>query len=203
MPSPDDEIRAFWSLFRATANELAASESADCAAYDLLLAGLQKVDAGLSLEFSAPDRGAGELIVTADGNRDLFPIARAVVAAAPEVDGWTIRALKPRLGLPETARWGDLTVNIDTMVFEPLENDESQLGLRIFVPGLDPKDADAAHNAVLRALDHALGEEMFAVRVHHTEVVPLPVDGSADDYITIRDLERFIEWRDRRRGGDN
>ena len=126
-----------------------------------------------------------------------------MVAAAPEVDGWTIRALKPRLGLPETARWGDLTVNIDTMVFEPLENDESELGLRIFVPGLDPKDADAAHNAVLRALDHALGEEKFAVRVYHTEVVPLPVAASADDYITIRDLESFIDWRDRRRGGDN
>jgi hypothetical protein len=179
VPSPDDEIRAFWSLFRATASELAASESADSAAYDLLLAGLQKVDAGLSLEFSAPDRGASELIVTADGNQDLFPIARAVAAAAPEVAGWTIRALKPRLGLPETARWG------------------------VFVPGLDPEDADAAHNAVLRALDHALGEEMFAVRVYHTEVVPLPVDASTDDYITIRDLESFIEWRDRRRGGDN
>jgi hypothetical protein len=203
VPSPDDEIRAFWPLFRATASDLAASESADSAAYDLLLAGLQKVDAGLSLEFSAPDQGACELIVTADGDPDLFPIARAVVAAAPEVEGWTIRALKPRLGLPETARWGDLTVNIDTMVFEPLENDESQLGLRIFVPGLDPEDADAAHNAVLRALDHALGEERFAVSVHHTEVVPLPVDASADDYIPISDLENFIEWRERRRGGDN
>ena len=144
------------------------------------------------------------MIVTADGNRDLFPIARAVAAAAPEVEGWTIRALKPRLGLPETARWGDLTVNIDTMVFEPLENDESELGLRIFVPGLNPKDADAAHNAVLRALDHALGEEMFAVRVcttqrwSHFRWMRLPT-------ITSRSAisESFIEWRDRRRGGDN
>jgi hypothetical protein len=66
---------------------------------------------------------------------------------------------------------------------------------------LDPKDADAAHNAVLRALDHALGEEGFAASVQFTEVAPLPANGSPDDYIPLRDLERFIEWRARRREG--
>ena len=200
MRSPDDDIQAFWSLFRARARELAESESADSAVYDALVGKLQTIDPGLYLEFSTDDAEC-ELIVTADGKQELFSIARAVVAAAPEIEGWTIRALKPRLGLPEVTRWEDLTLKMDDLVFDPLERGGSDLGLRIFVQGLDPKDADAAHHAVLRALDHALGEEAFAASVQFTEVAPLPANDSPDDYTPLRDLERFIEWRARRREG--
>jgi hypothetical protein len=195
-----EDIRAFWSLFRLRANDLVGSKAADGGAYDELLGQLQEIDPGLYLELATDPSGC-ELIVTADGEEDLFPQARAVVAAAPQIEGWTIHALKPRLGLPEVTSWEDVTLRTDTMVFDPLERGGADLGLRIFVQGLDPKDADAAHNAVLRALDHALGEERFAASVQYTEVLPLPANATRDDYIALRDLEGFLEWRDRRRAG--
>lgn len=200
MTLPNDAIVAFWSLFRESASELAASGSADSYVYDQLLDQLQKVAPGLYLEFCSDPRGC-ELILTADGDRELFSIARTIVAAAPAIDGWRIRALKPKLGFPETTSWGGLTLRIDDLVFDPLELDGSDLGLRIFVPGIEAEDVEDAHNAVLRALDHGLGEEGLAETVQFTEVRPLPADAAATDYIPLQDLEKFIDWRDRQRRG--
>jgi hypothetical protein len=104
--------------------------------------------------------------------------------------------LVPLPGTRERPRCGP-----DGVVFDPLERDGSDLGLRIFVPGIEGKDVEDAHNAVLRALDHGLGEEKFADKVQFTEVRTLPPDAAATDYIPLRDLEKFIEWRDSRRRG--
>ncbi len=200
MTAPSNATQAFWSLFQERASDLAIAKSADGAVYDQLLEKLQEIDPGLYLEFCSDPRER-ELIVTADGKRALFPLARAIVSAAPAVDGWSIRALKPKVGFPKTAAWEGLTITLKAIVFDPLELDGSDLGLRIFIPGIQEKDIDKAHNAVLRALDHGLGEEHFAESVQSVEVRPLPADTVADDFIPLRDLERFIEWREGRRKG--
>ena len=198
MNSSPPDFQAFWALFRHRAMDLARSKSADDPVYDELLEKLQEVEPGLYLEFSA-GQSPCELIVTADGNQELFPVARVAVGQAPRVDGWTIQALKPRLGIPKTVTWNRVTVRIDELVFETLQGDDSSLGLRIFVPGLEPADVDAAHNALLRALDHALGEERLAMSVQGTEVLPMPANFNPEAHIPLRDLEQFMDWRDRRR----
>jgi hypothetical protein len=199
MPNLEKPIANFWEAFRAHAAALAVAESADNPVYDDLLEELQKVDPGLYLEFCAAP-GACELIVTADGERSLFPIAREVVAAAPKVEGWTIRALKPRLGFPETATWENLTLAVDDIVFDPLEREGSpELGLRVFVPGIGEAEVGTAHNAILRAMDHGLGEERLARTVEFVEVRPLTADVEPRDLIPLSDLEAFIDFRERRR----
>jgi|RhiMethySRZTD1v2_1073278.scaffolds.fasta_scaffold03773_7 hypothetical protein len=40
----------------------------------------------------------------------------------------------------------------------------------IFVPGITEDEKDDAHNAVLRLMDHGVGEEALAVAVRGTEV---------------------------------
>ena len=91
---------------------------------------------------------------------------------------------------------GNTNVTIADGVFDPLERDGSDdLGLRMYVPGLADDSVDDAHNALLRALDHALGEREFAESVQFTEVVPLPDGVSANDFIPLADLEKYIEWR--------
>jgi hypothetical protein len=176
-------------------------ESADDAVYDALLDKLQEIEPGLFIELSVSQPEC-ELIITADGDRALFAAARAAVAQAPRLDGWTVQALKPRLGMPATAAWEGVTVKIDEVVFEALQADDSQLGLRMYVPGLEPADVDAAHNALLRALDHALGEERFALGVRFTEVLPMPANFDPQVHVPLRDLEQFMDWRDKRRERD-
>jgi hypothetical protein len=201
MANASNAIDEFWLLFQQRATDLAMTKSADTPVYDALLEQLQKIAPGLYFEFSVSP-GEREMIVTADGDSSLFPLARAIVTAAPVVDGWTIRALKPKLGFPESIRWEGLELKIEDIVFEPLEGEETdELELRILIPGLDQKDVEDAHNAILRAMDHGLGEEKLAEAVQYTEVCPLPTGATTSDFIPLVELDNFIEWRERKRGG--
>jgi hypothetical protein len=201
MTATTQAISDFWRLFEAREDELARAGDADSPAYDALLEKLKAVDPGLYIEFSSFERPF-EFIITAEGERTLFDLARAVAAAAPVVSGWTIRALKPKLGLPVEVRWEDLTLRTEKIVFEPLEREgASELGLRIMIPGLRAEDRDDAQNAILRALDHALGEEALANSVQYTEVCPLPEAANPDDFIALEHLDSFIKWRERQRQG--
>jgi hypothetical protein len=193
-------VSEFWTLFQQRAADLALAESADSPIYDMLLEQLHQIDAGLYLEFSM-DTEACELVITAEGDRSLFPLVHAIVAAAPKVERWTIRALKPKLGFPATVSWNDLELSIDDIMFEPLEvKGSDELGLRILVPGIEEQDVENAHNAVLRAMDHGLGEERLAEAVEYTELLPLRA-GEATDGFPLLELDSFIRWWENRRSG--
>lgn len=193
-----ETIAAFWRRFEIAAPQLAAISSADDPVYDEVLDHLQTVEPGLYLEFSNTDRPC-ELIITADGDADLFDAAREVVACAPVVDGWDIRALKPKLGFPEHVQWEGGELDVADLRFTPLERDGSDdLGLLIFVPGLAEEDIDATHAAILRLLDHGLGEERAATAIQHTEVAPRPPRTPPDETIPLVELEPFLDWRSTR-----
>jgi hypothetical protein len=193
----DPAIADYWRLFIELAPRLAELTTAEDPIYDRLLAQLHCVDPGLFIEVSA-DTDERELVITADGNSELFALADAVVAAAPRLKGWSILALKPRLGFPESVTWEGVSVNIADVVFDPITPEDSdELVLQLFVPGISDGEIDSAHNALLRALDHALGEREFAASVQYTEVVPL--NGPADDYIPLVKLEEFLKWHNKQR----
>lgn len=166
--------------------------------YDELLQKLQEIDEGLFFEF-AVSPGDCELIVTAEGEKSLFSLVEEIVAAAPVIEGWRILALKPKLGFPGSIVWDGCQVAIEEVVFDPLENESDELGLRLLVPGLVDQDADRVHNALLRAIDHGLGEREFAEAVAYTEVAAL--EGAADEFIPLIDLESFIQWWQGQRAG--
>jgi hypothetical protein len=130
----------------------------------------------------------------------LFGVARALVAQAPAVAGWSVQALKPRLGFPERTSWEGLELSIAELWFEPLERaGAAELGLRVFVPRISDEQVDDAHSAVLRALDHGLGEEAFATEVQHVEVCSFGSDAPDEAWIPLSSLEEFIAWRKRQR----
>jgi hypothetical protein len=193
-----ETISEFWRLFQEHEAELASISTAEHPVYDLILEQLQRIDPGLYFEF-ATNTPTNELIISAEGKQSLFPVVECVVRNAPDIEGWLVFALKPKLGLPVSATWEDFSVRIADVVFEPLERPGSDdLGLRMLVVGLRPEDVDKAHSALLRALDHGLGERAFAESVQFTEVVPLPQGTSPRDHIPLTDLEKFIEWRNRK-----
>jgi hypothetical protein len=193
----DPAIVDFWRLFTEHAPRLAELTSAEDPIYDRLLAQLHRVDPGLFIEVSA-DSDERELVITADGNSELFALADAVVAAAPRLQGWNILSLKPRLGFPESVTWEGVLINIADVVFDPITpEDSNELVLQLFVPGINEQEVDSAHNALLRALDHALGEREFAASVQYTEVIPL--HGPGDDYISLLKLEEFLKWHNKQR----
>lgn len=120
----DSAIADYWRLFVELAPRLAELNSAEDPIYDQLLAQLHRVDPGLFIELSA-DADERELVITADGNSELFPLADAVVAAAPRLQGWNILSLKPRLGFPQSVTWEGVSVSIADVVFEAVTPEDS------------------------------------------------------------------------------
>jgi hypothetical protein len=80
-------IAACWLRFEIAAPKLAAASSADDPVYDEVLDHLHAVEPRLYFEFCNSEQPC-ELIITADGDPDLFAAAREVVAHAPvSMDG--------------------------------------------------------------------------------------------------------------------
>jgi len=61
------------------------------------------------------------------------------------------------------------------------------------------KHALNTNNALLRALDHILGEEKFAESFQYVEVLPLPENAAREHFISLSELDAFIRWRQGRR----
>ena len=178
MTRANEAVTKFWQVFQEHQSELATISSADHPVYDRILDQLQHVSPKLYFEFSS-NPGASELIITADGNRSLFDLVESIVAVAPKIPGWSVFALKRKLGFPVTTRWERITITVADAFFEPLEREGSHdLGIRIFVPGITTESVTDAHNALLRSLDSALGEREFSESIQYTEVVPMPNDVS-------------------------
>jgi hypothetical protein len=189
MPT-DDLILEFWELVMNRAELLAQIKSADDPVYDELLEKLQQIDAGLWIEFE-PD--ARELIITADGNSALFDLVEGIVALAPRDSDWQFFALKPKSTFPETVRWESVRIAIsDVFATVHFDDDAAECGVVLHVAGLAPDDIEAAHDALLRALDHGLGERGFAELISYIEVVPLRDEGSDSTYVPLHDLESHI-----------
>jgi len=191
MSSTSQRIAAFWALFTRHHAQLAVAESADDPVYDHLLEGLHEVDQRLFLEFSNTEAPC-ELIITAEGEREAFDIARAVAGSAPTLQGWTVQALKPKLGFPATVDWQGFVLDLSKVWFIPLPQTDG-LGLRLLVSDVQDADLEDAHNAVLRALDHGLGEERHAETILFTEIVSLPTGHPPPNAIPLAQLEDYIE----------
>jgi len=168
-----DDVEEFWNYFLSRRQDFEDLTSSDDPLYDALLAKLQRVHPDLYIEFCTTP-GENELILTAEGKMELFELVEEVVAQAPEISGWRIFALKPKLGFPQTTRWEGHEVRIaDVMVVPVRHRETGRVGLHLYVEGATPKNEYDIHSALLRAIDHGLGERCFAERVQATWVHPI------------------------------
>ncbi|MGB0579572.1 MAG: hypothetical protein ACPGVU_07720 [Limisphaerales bacterium] len=167
-------IEKFWQVFSDHRSDFSEMESADDPNYAIVLKHLQKVSPDIYFEFMTSPEG-NELIITADGERSLFPLVEEIIAAAPDLSDWTFLALKPQFDFPETTEWEGVQIRIADVrciLLECVDTDE--LGLQLIVPHLNPAKEDALLNALLRAIDHGLGERRFAESIDFTELVDTP-----------------------------
>lgn len=194
MTNDSQNIAAFWEVFSKNSAALASIQSAENPIYDVILEQLHQIHKDVYFMFSTSP-GNNEAIITAEGNLALFSLVDKIVAQAPVIPGWTLLALVPKHGFPKTAGAEGLTVKMDHIVFHPLEREGStDLGFRILVPGLKEKDIDKCSLAILRAIDHGVGERKYAESVRYTEIVPLPKGLKKNEGLPIFHLENYIDW---------
>lgn len=176
------------------------SHSRDDALLDELQAELQTYSQGLWFEMGGHPDGPLELVISAEGDPDYFEDVRHLVAAAPETPGWCFVAFKPPQGFEFRTEYEGVIVDPSECWFLPLESksNPASLGLRVAVPGLTAERTQAYRAAVHIVLDTGLGELVAAEAVHHLEVVAPPDSQERDGYIELRELGKYIMWREQR-----
>ena len=192
------QIVEFWAWFAQHASALANSHS-ESAVRAELLAALQRVDPTLYFELGASAAGH-ELIVTAGGRRELFPLVEALIANAPSLVGWTFVALKPAMGVDFRTSYEGVVFDARSMWFLPLESqaDRAALGVRIGVPDFERAPERITKNAICMILDTALGERAAAAELQHLEVAALPANPAEHGFIELAELADYVAWRKRK-----
>lgn len=177
-------ISAFWQEFAGAEAALKAVPLRERVEQGNEL--LERHLVGLALEISGSDADAVvDLIITAHGSIDRFPLLMQVVAAAPKLQHHAVRAFRERTEQP------DFPIGMDGFELSTSEvliacgQDDGQAALEIRFGREIPQDyQDHARNMAFIMIDHVLGEYDFAVKVgavdfveesqdHHAEWTPL------------------------------
>lgn len=137
---------------------------------------------GLALELSGgPEDEVVDLIVTAHGSSDRFPLLMQVVAAAPRLRHHRVRAFRERTRQPDFPIGMDGFELSTAEVLIALGQDDGQAALEIRFGREIPQDfQDHARNMAFIMIDHVLGEYDFAVKVGAVDFVEESVDPDAE-----------------------
>jgi hypothetical protein len=195
--APSPEITSFWHAFSeadAALRQLPLRERVE-RSNELL----ERHLSGLALELSGKEEDAVvDLIVTAHGNIEKFPLLMQVTAAAPALPHYRLRAFRERTAGADFAM-GMTGFELATSdVLLCCSQDQGQIALDIrFAREIDAEHEEHARNMAFIMMDHVLGEYDFAVKVGAVDFV----DGSPDPQVPWTPLSAFTEvfdayWRE-------
>lgn len=164
-PDESDAITAFWRWFAANAAALRADTDLQ-QAMERIGAELERVDPGVIAEI-AKDGDKRTLILSADGDKDLFPVVQAVYARRPTVEGWEIVAFRPRSDLSNSIEMEGSKVKKMSDVKFIAERAGDKLDVRLFIPAYTETEQMQLIGFLL--LDHAVGEYDMETKIGGVE----------------------------------
>ncbi|SDE40247.1 DUF695 domain-containing protein [Pedobacter soli] len=139
-----------------------------------------------------------ELVLTADGNIKNIAFVEELVAAAPNIEGWIITALKQPLALENVnISMGNFQFNKENLNFYYTEhpNLPDEIDLTIVHPEFDKQNAKTITNGVYIFLDNYLGELNSATTIDRLKIVGK--EQIEKELIPIEKLKHFLTWREK------
>ena len=171
------QVADFWSWFQANEADFPSTTEFHAAYGSELSARLSELKQGIVYEIAIPDDGRKELVISADGIKELIPFVQEVVDAAPSMDTWTIHAFRPRMD-----NYADFDLNFDEYSFEPKKIwcwsriEDGHFDLIIYHPNYTDERRDLLVNGTYILLDMALGEYDVMTGVRYIDHQKLPED---------------------------
>jgi hypothetical protein len=199
---------AFWRPFLARAAIFAAklSDGTDGVgegdAIEEISTLLAEFDRRLAPIIEVEPGGRIDFVVTANGNRGAFPVARRLVRSAPALANWRFIALKPRNAI-------DMGQSVSLPSGQPVKLEEirvamvsSRRGVEIAllmpIDAQDPQAAASCRPLAREIILELIGEEDLATSVTDIEVFPLSVLQPGSLTISLGD---FVQEFDRTNNG--
>lgn len=167
-----DNVKAFWEWFATNRSQLIGPAEPDERFISKCGAQLKTIHEGLvfvvDLQQAPPC-----FVVSADGDPELFPIVKDVVAKAPRFDDVGIVAFRQPGPTDVAIQFGDQMLASASLWFETAPLDGG-ISLTVYVPGLSDSDDDPLAHAAFMLTDNALGEAFMALGLMDLSFVPLP-----------------------------
>lgn len=180
-------IDAFWLKFQEGEAELVRQPVRD--QVESINEVLEEYLEGLALEMSADDGDQQvELIATAHGSTETFPLLLDFVKRAPPLKHYSLTAFRARTESPDFPMRMDNFELATSDVLIGHVADEGQVGIEVMFARELPSDMqDHARNMTFIMLDHVLGEYDFAVKVGFVDFV----DAFSDEVAGSTTLDKF------------
>ena len=197
-PQGNDEITAFWEWWTSegrAAAERSVSGELPSEEFATLMGARVHALGDLAWELSPGETSLHVLMISAEGDPALRPLARRLVLAAPAPDtAWSYVDARPAAAEPEGIMLGADGALVD---FDRVRVAARLQGTKFDVTVHHPAYVELSEEARLRmtmlALDAALGEigtELWLGEIRPSEVAPLDGFGLTALRSVVRDLER-------------
>ncbi|MFA0964391.1 hypothetical protein AB9P05_21475 [Roseivirga sp. BDSF3-8] len=202
-PNIDDEkIESFWDWFTENRRKYTSLQDLPEEEVESLLeeflAALHEVNQNLYFEIGGlPDTPQKELIITAEGDKEYFPLVEEVVDQAPFFPEWDIIAFKQPAGPDFVISYEDQDFEPEQTLFIPIEpqTDDAITGLRVCYADYNEGDKGTFLHGTYLMLDYLLGEKSSTLDIDHLEVGPIPVDGEASKPMPLSGIKAYIDGK--------
>ncbi|QDA61904.1 hypothetical protein [Hymenobacter jejuensis] len=191
-----NKTEAFWLWFvenRAEFEHLnEATRNEKDEKLNQLLEQLLKIDDGLAVEVSNESQGVRDLVISAEGDKEKFPVVKEIVQTAPFIPGWTVTAFRQRSDDDFTLQYRSLRFTPSDMYFYPIAEGDS-LDLIIYSKGLKNHNPDTVAFYGLIAMDNVLGEYDCVMKVRHYDFQDLVDEKDKSNLKPLKDLPDYVD----------
>jgi hypothetical protein len=195
MNSRTEAIGLFWDWFQFHATQLRGIRSSQSAEYAEIERRLKKIGDVYFEIGGGPETTYLELVLTAHGNRDGFPLIDAIAAAAPRIEGWRICALKPPLLENLKIVFEGQTVESQHLWVKLASGTPSPGKPTLFICCEyfdEPSSTQAWAGGAWILVESYLGERAFASELGEIEFVKRPVDPADEGFLRVDELARRL-----------
>ncbi|WP_099367342.1 DUF695 domain-containing protein [Sphingobacterium sp. 1.A.4] len=198
----NSQYQSFWNWFKDNSENflqtLRARENVEENLIAILAPKIEELDLGLFFLIGIENDDVAELIFTPDGNIQNVYLAEEILAAAPEIENWSFKALKPPTNIPSfEIRMMDLVFSKSNITFYPKNHPAypDEIDLVMIYKDWREELADEIVNGVYIFLDNFLGEEAMIEKIDRIQVIG--PEEEVPEEIPVEKLPEYINWREK------
>jgi hypothetical protein len=181
----------FWNWFTLHSKRIFRFETDQDRVFDELSEQLDRLHTSLTFEFGPVERHRREFIISAEGDKEAFPVVQRLASAAPSLEEWIVIPFRPPKDLAHYSSVviGDFQLSADDMWFT-YEQEGPITHVDLYIRGWsEDRDEEFGLGAFL-LLDSALGEFVVETRIGGVGRHALPAD--VTDLLPFREIVRVV-----------
>lgn len=184
-----DKYIKFWEQFSAFSNDLYQTDELQDELLFKLLHSLWAVHPQLVFELG-PKAKKRELIISANGIKDIFPEVLGLIKMAPQFDNWEIIPFRQRKGDEVGVQIEEMSLATTDVLFQHVW-EENKIGIVLFIK--DKPITDKTYYGVFMLLDGLLGEYDVETKIGSIAVKSIDEAETTEDLEPLQVLPQIVD----------